>query len=87
MKYSEVIGRLLPGDVELLMVGMRNNVNYQNVDDGILRLVALGLMVSFPDKTELKNGTMVISDGRDHNYMWTKFGEIFVNILTKNEME
>lgn len=86
-KYSEVIDRLLPGDVELLMVGMRNNVNYQNVDDGILRLVALGLMVSFPDKTELKNGTMVISDGRDHNYMWTKFGETFVNILTKNEME
>lgn len=34
MKYSEVIERLLPGDVELLAVGMRENVNYHNVDDG-----------------------------------------------------
>lgn len=83
MKYSEVIDRLLPGDVELLAVGMRENVNYRNVDDGILRLVALGLMVSFPDKTETKNETIVIADGRNQNYMWTKFGETFVNILTK----
>lgn len=83
MKYSEVIDRLLPGDVELLAVGMRENVNYRNVDDGILRLVALGLMVSFPDKTETKNETIVIADGRNQNYMWTKFGETFVSILTK----
>ena len=83
MKYSEVIDRLLPGDVELLAVGMRENVNYRNVDDGILRLVALGLMVSFPDKTETKDETIVIADGRNQNYMWTKFGETFVNILTK----
>ena len=27
MKYSEVIDRLLPGDIELLAVGMRENVN------------------------------------------------------------
>lgn len=87
MKYSEVIDRLLPGDVELLAVGMRENVNYQNVDDGILRLVALGLMVSFPDKTEYNNHTIAIADGRDQNYMWTKFGETFVNILAKKEME
>lgn len=87
MKYSEVIDRLLPGDVELLAVGIRENVNYQNVDDGILRLVALGLMVSFPDKTEYNNHTIAIADGRDQNYMWTKFGETFVNILTKKEME
>lgn len=74
---------LLPGDVELLAVGMRENVNYRNVDDGILRLVALGLMVSFPDKTETKDETIVIADGRNQNYMWTKLGETFVNILTK----
>lgn len=83
MKYSEVIDRLLSGDVELLAAGMRENVNYQNVDDGILRLVALGLMVSFPDKTEYNNHTIAIADGRNQNYMWTKFGETFVNILTK----
>ena len=85
MKYSEVIDRLLPGDIELLAVGMRENVNYQNVDDGILRLVALGLMVSFPDKTEYNNHTIDIADGRDQNYMWTRFGETFVNILAKKE--
>lgn len=85
MKYSEVIDRLLPGDIELLAVGMRENVNYQNVDDGILRLVALGLMVSFPDKTEYNNHTIAIADGRDQNYMWTRFGETFVNILAKKE--
>ena len=86
MKYSEVIDRLLPGDFELLAVGMRENVNYQNVDDGILRLVALGLMVSFPDKTEHNNEAIVIADGRNQNYIWTKFGETFVNILTNEEM-
>ena len=69
----------------MLAVGMRENVNYHNVDDGILRLVALGLMVSFPDKTETKNETIVVADGRDQNYMWTKFGKTFVNILIKKE--
>lgn len=55
MKYSEIIDKLLPGDIELLAVGMRENVNCQNVEDGILRHGALGLMVSFPDKTEYNN--------------------------------
>ncbi len=87
MKYSEVIDRLLPGDIEVLAMGKREKVNYQNVDDGNLRLVALGLMVAFPDKTEQKNQTIVIADGRDQNYMWTKFGETFVNILNKRGME
>ena len=59
--------------------------SFPNVDDGILRLVALGLMVSFPDKTETKNETIVVADGRDQNYMWTKFGKTFVNILIKKE--
>lgn len=42
-------------------------------------------MVSFPDKTETKNETIVVADGRDQNYMWTKFGKTFVNILIKKE--
>ena len=29
---------------------------------------------------------IVIADGRDQNYMWTRFGETFVNILAKKEM-
>ena len=62
MKYSEVIDRLLPGDIEVLAMGKREKVNYQNVDDGNLRLVALGLMVAFPDKTEQKNQTIVIAE-------------------------
>lgn len=44
-------------------------------------------MVSFPDKTEYNNHTIAIADGRDQNYMWTRFGETFVNILAKKEME
>lgn len=52
MKYSEVIERLLPGDVELLAEGRRENVNYQEIDDGVLRLVSLGLMVDYSDSAE-----------------------------------
>lgn len=81
MKYSEVIDRLLPGDMERLEEGIKENVDYQKVDDGILRLVALGLMVSFPNGTKYENQTMFFSDGRAQNYTWTKFGEVFVDIL------
>ncbi len=80
MKYAEIIDRLLPGDLELLKEGMKQNVDYQDVGDGTLRLVSLGLMVPFPDTSRVEGTTLVLANGNVQSYMWTKFGEIFVKI-------
>lgn len=80
MKYAEIIDRLLPGDLELLKEGMKQNVDYQDVGDGMLRLVSLGLMVSFPDTSKVEGTKLILANGNVQNYKWTKIGETFVEI-------
>lgn len=82
-KYSEVIDRLLPGDREILVAGKQENINYSDVNDGLLRLTALGLMIAYQNHTKVEEKTLLLADARIQNYMRTKFGDIFADIIQR----
>lgn len=66
ISYSEVIDRLLPNDIDCLIVGNFENVSDNEVSDSLLRMVSLGLYRSV-------NTEMI-----DHkDYILTSFGNTF----------
>lgn len=83
LKYSAVIDRLLPGDYEALKCGNVEDVEYDETDDTILRLVGLGLMVSCGtnDASPVIDGTLVVPHEINISYIITNFGRTFLKII------
>lgn len=82
LRYSVVIDRFLPGDYEALKQGNRENVDINNTEDSVLRLVGLGLMVSHGKDMQVSvSGTLSIPIQSQSDYEITEFGNIFLKII------
>ena len=80
--YSAVIDRLLPGDYEALKCGNKNDVDFSNTEDTVLRLVGLGLMVSHGKDVQMSvSGTLSIPVNSRTDYNITDFGQKFLEII------
>lgn len=83
-KFAETIDRFLPGDYQLLVDGEKSGISYKNINDGLLRLVSQGLMVSKSTAPESnQKGTIVIPSVDVLGYTRTQFGTLFVSIMDK----
>lgn len=86
-KASEALDRLLPGDYEELGKCQWINLQDNDVSDSLLRLVALGLVVSHNKGTTVGNtvGTILIPDSTIKDYELTGFGQIFLDCILSYE--
>ena len=80
--YSAVIDRLLPGDYEALKRGNKNDVDFGDTEDTVLRLVGLGLMVSHGKDFQMSvSETLSIPVNSRADYNITDFGQKFLDII------
>lgn len=83
--FSEIIDRLLPGDYEELKKGNQLNISDKNVSDHLLRLIAMGLMVSHVKDVAVATtvGSISIPAQTEKDYEITAFGKTFLECLSK----
>lgn len=83
--YSEVVDRLMPGDYEELEKGNQLNISDKNVSDHLLRLIAMGLMVSHVKDVAVATtvGSISIPAQTEKDYEITAFGKTFLECLSK----
>lgn len=80
--YSAVIDRLLPGDYEALKRGNIEDVDFNNTEDTILRLVGLGLMVSHGKDMQMTvSETLFIPVNSRSDFNITNFGQKLLKII------
>lgn len=89
-KYSEILDRLLPTDLEEFLREY-NNYDYEEINDSVLRLVSLGLLVettnSSPFVDDGRGGIAITSSSMDRvknknkTYILTDFGKKLIEIL------
>lgn len=82
LSYSAVIDRLLPGDYEALKRGNMEDVDFDDTEDTVLRLVGLGLMVSHGKDMQMPvSGTLSIPVNSRSDFNITDFGQKFLEII------
>jgi len=85
-QYSELIERLLPGDVDTLTKHVIKTDEYSNVDPSALRLIGLGLMYESSGRimtatTDKDKEETLIIPGNEREYKLTFFGEKFLSVI------
>ena len=83
-KSAEIIDRLLPGDMEVLREGAKQEINDDLVSDSLLRMEGLGLFVSHSRGvtiTEIGEDGIDFPDTKFKSYELTAFGKIFADHL------
>lgn len=82
--YSEVVDRLMQGDYEELEKGNQLNISDKNVSDHLLRLIAMGLMVSHVKDVTVATTIESISipAQTEKDYEITAFGKTFLKCLS-----
>ena len=83
--FSEIIDRLLPGDYEELKKGNQLNISDKSVSDHLLRLIAMGLMVSHVKDVAVATtvGSISIPAQTEKDYEITAFGKTFLECLSE----
>lgn len=89
-KYSEILDRVLPNDLEEFL-RKYNNYDYEKINDSVLRLVSLGLLVettnSSPFVDDGSGGIAITSwsmdrvNNKNKTYILTDFGKKLIDIL------
>lgn len=83
-KCAEIIDRLLPGDLEMLKEGAKQEINDDYVSDSLLRMEGLGLYVSHSRGvtiTEIGEDGIDFPDSKVKSYELTSFGKLFADHL------
>ena len=85
VSYSEIIDRLLPGDVEELLIGQHVNINDYDISDSLLRLQSLGLIKSISKgmSTPTTLSSIRIPANVVKDYQLTSFGEVLRDCLAQ----
>ena len=81
LSFSAVIDRLLPGDYEALKRGNLEDVDFEDAEDTVLRLVGLGMMVSHGKDVSVSMGSLSIPATSNSDYNITNFGKKFMEII------
>lgn len=76
VSYSEIINRLLPGDIDDLIMGDHKDIEDERVPDSLLRMTSLGLFRGINSYRE-----------NEKNYILTSFGSKLRNCLELDTRE